>query len=215
MKYNTVIFDMDGTLLDTLQDLADSINHALAACAMPTWTVDEVRGFVGGGVVQLVSKAVPPGATPAETTRCMELFCAHYGVNKANKTAPYLGVLELLARLKAEGYGLSIVSNKLDIAVKALSESYFPGLIPVAIGEQEGMARKPAPDMVFKALAELGVTAEGAVYVGDSDVDLTTAQNAGLPCIAVSWGFRGRDFLLAHGAALVVDDADGLYRALK
>ncbi len=214
MKYNTVIFDLDGTLLDTLGDLADSTNYALAACGLPTRSEEEIRCFVGNGIGRLIARAVP-AETPQELEiKCLSLFRAHYVLNMENRTAPYPGILELLSRLGAEGYKLAVVSNKVDQAVKGLVQGYFPDLLPVAIGEVEGVARKPAPDMVQKAIAELGADPARAVYVGDSEVDLDTARNAGLPCVSVSWGFRGREFLLEYGASCIADDVPSLLAAL-
>lgn len=214
MRFHTAVFDLDGTLLDTLQDLADSTNYALAVNGLPGRTLDEVRRFVGNGVGRLIARAVPEGTPEALTAKCLSDFRAHYFLNMENKTAPYPGVMEMLDRLGKAGFHLAIVSNKFDSAVKGLCQTYFGDLIPVAIGESEGVERKPAPDTVFKALKELGVSAEGAVYIGDSDVDIATARNAGLPCISVSWGFRDEDFLLSHGATEIVADPDGLYAAL-
>ena len=203
--YQTVIFDLDGTLLDTLQDLADSTNYALAVHNMPARTLEEVRRFVGNGVGRLIHLAVPEGTPEDEEARCLADFRAHYLLNMENRTAPYPGVLELLEHLQAAGIRTAVVSNKFDGAVKGLCQNYFGSRIPVAIGESQGVARKPAPDTVFRALAELGAGADRAVYVGDSDVDIATARNAGLPCISVSWGFRDADFLTAHGARRIVD----------
>ncbi len=203
-RYSTVIFDLDGTLLDTLQDLADSTNYALALHHMPTRSLEEIRRFVGNGVGLLLHRAVPEG-TPADLeAQCLADFRAHYVVNMENKTAPYQGILPLLDGLNQEGIKLAVVSNKFDGAVKGLCSTYFGPRIPVAIGESQGVARKPAPDTVFRALDELGADAAGAVYVGDSEVDLQTARNAGLPCISVSWGFRDRDFLSSQGAQTIV-----------
>ena len=203
--YQTVIFDLDGTLLDTLQDLADSTNYALSVHRMPARTLEEVRTFVGNGVGRLIHLAVPEGTPEDEEARCLADFRAHYLLNMENRTAPYPGVLELLEHLQAAGIRTAVVSNKFDGAVKGLCQNYFGSRIPVAIGESQGVARKPAPDTVFRALAELGAGADRAVYVGDSDVDIATARNAGLPCISVSWGFRDADFLTAHGARRIVD----------
>ena len=202
--YKTVIFDLDGTLLDTLQDLADSTNFALAAHHMPPRTVGEVRAFVGNGVGLLIHRAVPAGTPPEEEAACLADFRAHYLDNMEHKTAPYPGIPELLDRLRAAGISTAVVSNKFDGAVKGLCRRYFGARIPVAIGESAGTARKPAPDTVFRALAELGADPAGAVYVGDSVVDIATAKNAGLPCVSVSWGFRDAAFLAEHGAARIV-----------
>ena len=187
-KIDTVIFDMDGTVLDTLQDLADAVN------------ADEVRAFVGNGVRRLLELSVPDGFANPRFEEVFAKFREYYGVHCNDKTKAYDGILPLLRELEKEGYGLAIVSNKLDSAVKELNEIYFEGIVKVAIGEVEGIAKKPAPDMVEKALRELGKTKETAVYVGDSDVDLMTARNVGLPCISVLWGFREEGFLKEQGA---------------
>lgn len=208
--YQTVIFDLDGTLLDTLQDLADSTNYALSVHRMPARTLEEVRTFVGNGVGRLIHLAVPEGTPAEEEAACLADFRAHYLLNMENKTAPYPGVPALLEHLQAAGIRTAVVSNKFDGAVKGLCQNYFGDRLPVAIGESQGVARKPAPDTVFRALAELGAEPAGAVYVGDSDVDIATAQNAGLPCISVSWGFRDADFLRAHGAQQVADSPAAL-----
>lgn len=199
-KIDTVIFDMDGTVLDTLQDLADAVNAALKAFAMPERTIDEVRSFVGNGVRRLLELSVPDGFANPHFEEVFAKFREYYGVHCNDKTKAYDGILPLLRELEKEGYGLAIVSNKLDSAVKELNEIYFEGIVKVAIGEVEGIAKKPAPDMVEKALRELGKTKETAVYVGDSDVDLMTARNVGLPCISVLWGFREEGFLKEQGA---------------
>lgn len=213
-KYDAAVFDLDGTLLNTLEDLADSANDALCLSGYPPRSMDEVCRFVGNGVAQLIHLAVPEGTDPAGESACLARFRAHYLHNMSNKTAPYPGVPALLDRLSGAGYALAVVSNKFDGAVKALCRSYFGSRIPVAIGESDGAARKPAPDMVRRALAELGVPTRRAVYIGDSDVDLLTAQNSGLPCIAVSWGFRDAAFLRAHGAAVLVNSIGELEQAL-
>lgn len=205
MKYHAVLFDLDGTLLDTLEDLTDSTNFALAANGFPRRTLDEVRQFVGNGVAKLMERAVPDG-TPSELTgQCLIDFKAHYLTNMQHKTAPYSGIPELLQELRDHGRPIAVVSNKFDGAVKGLCRDYFGDLLPVAIGEMEGLRKKPAPDLVVKCLDALGVKPESAVYVGDSEVDIQTAANASLPCLSVSWGFRDRAFLDAHRASVIVD----------
>lgn len=199
-KIDTVIFDMDGTVLDTLQDLADAVNVALKTFGLPERTLDEVRSFVGNGVRRLIELSVPGGFEHPRFEEIFAKFREYYGLHCNDKTRAYDGILPLLRELEQQGYGLAIVSNKLDSAVKELNEIYFEGIVKVAIGEVEGIAKKPAPDMVEKALRELGKTKETAVYVGDSDVDLLTAKNAGLPCISVLWGFREEEFLKQYGA---------------
>ena len=214
MLYHTAIFDLDGTLLDTLQDLADSTNYALSLHHLPPRTVEEVRQFVGNGVGLLIRRAVPEGTAEELEGHVLRDFRAHYLLNMENRTAPYPGVLDLLDALRAAGVRTAVVSNKFDGAVKGLCQNYFGQRVEAAIGESQGVARKPAPDTVFRALAELGQAPEGAVYVGDSDVDILTAKNAGLPCIAVSWGFRSRAFLEANGARIIADTMQELEQLL-
>lgn len=199
-QYDTVIFDMDGTLLNTLADLHAATNYALREMKLPERSLEEVRAFVGNGVRNLILRAVPEGCDDAAFEKTFAIFKEYYTKHDNDSTRAYEGVVPLLRELKKRGYALAIVSNKLDGAVKSLSRNYFEGIVEVAIGDQEGLAKKPAPDMVEAALSELGKPKEHAVYVGDSDVDLLTAKNSGLPCISVLWGFRDKDFLIAHGA---------------
>lgn len=214
-KYDAVIFDLDGTLLNTLEDLTDATNAALEAYGMPPRTIDEVRRFVGNGAKRLMQLAVPGGFDHPAFDDVFAAFKAHYGQHCNDKTRAYDGVMELLRGLKREGYALAIVSNKPDFAVKELAEIYFGGVIKVAIGEKEGVAKKPAPDTVFTALRELGMPAERAVYVGDSDVDVRTAENAGLPCISVLWGFRDEAFLRDCGAVRFAHTPDEVREILS
>lgn len=202
MKYDTYIFDLDGTLLDTLGDLASSVNYALRMHDMPERTVEEVRCFVGNGVRLLMERAIPGGAENPGFETAFATFRQHYMAHSLDTTKPYEGIPETLAALKARGCRLAVVSNKFMSATQELIRHFFPDTIEVAIGEHEaeGIRKKPAPDTVVEALRQLGVGKEGAVYVGDSDVDIMTARNAGLPCISVLWGFRDRDFLIKHGA---------------
>ena len=201
-SFSTYIFDLDGTLLDTLGDLAASVNYALRTHGMPEHSVDDVRRFVGNGVRKLMERAVPDGADNPRFDAAFATFRQHYMAHSLDTTRPYEGIPETLATLKARGCHLAVVSNKMMAATQELCRHFFPDTIEVAIGEDEaaGIRRKPAPDTVFAALKALGVGKENAVYVGDSDVDIQTACNAGLPCISVLWGFRDRDFLLQNGA---------------
>ena len=215
MKKNTVIFDLDGTLLDTLQDLADATNYALRKQGMPERTIEEVRQFVGNGVRLLMIRAIPGGEENPLFEETFALFKSYYGEHCNDHTRPYEGIMELLATLREKGYAVAIVSNKIDFAVKELSKLYFQGIVPVAIGEKEGIRRKPAPDTVFEALKELGRAKEEAVYVGDSDVDIETAQNAGMPCISVLWGFRDKAFLKAHGASHYAEKAEEILKYVE
>ena len=206
MKYNTYIFDLDGTLLDTLQDLAASCNYALRQHGMPEHSIDDVRRFVGNGVRLLMERAIPDGAQNPDFEATFATFREHYMHHSLDTTHPYPGIPEVLAELKARGCRLAVVSNKMMAATQELIRHFFPDTIEVAIGEHEaeGIRKKPAPDTVFAALKELGVGKEDAVYVGDSDVDIQTARNSGLPCISVLWGFRDKDFLTKHGAETFV-----------
>ncbi len=214
-KFDTVIFDLDGTTLNTLEDLADSVNYALGQFGFPQRTYAEIRSFVGNGVANLMARSIPGGNDNPQFDGCFQAFRKHYEHNLQNKTAPYPGIPELLTTLKAKNYKMAMVSNKLDAAVKELNQQYFGQFIPVAIGETEHLRRKPAPDNVFKALEELGSDVSKAVYVGDSEVDVQTARNAGMPCIAVTWGFRDRDVLEAEGAEFIVNSTSELLGLLE
>ena len=205
MKYKAVLFDMDGTLLDTLADMAAAVNHILSVHGSPLRTVQEVRAFVGNGARKLMERALPPDVTGDAFEALLEEYRQWYEAHACVRTAPYPGVPAVLAALHRAGVRCAVVSNKPDGATRELAARFFPGL--PAFGQQDGIPAKPAPDMVYHALAELGVEASAAAYVGDSEVDVALARNAGLPLIAVSWGFRGREALEEAGAALVVDDA--------
>ena len=205
MKYKAVLFDMDGTLLDTLADMAAAVNHILSVHGYPLRTVEEVRTFVGNGARKLMERALPPDVTGDAFEALLEEYRQWYEAHACVKTAPYPGVPAVLAALHRAGVRCAVVSNKPDGATRELAARFFPGL--PAFGQQDGIPAKPAPDMVYHALAELGVEASAAAYVGDSEVDVALARNAKLPLVAVSWGFRGREALEEAGAALVVDDA--------
>ena len=209
---HTFIFDLDGTLLDTLHDLASSVNFALRQHNMPEHGIDDIRRFVGNGVRLLMERAVPNGADNPLFEAAYATFREHYMVHSLDTTKPYDGIAEMLTRLKAEGCRMAVVSNKMMAATKALVAHFFPE-IEVAIGEHEaeGIRKKPAPDTVYEALRQLGAPREGAVYVGDSDVDVLTARHAGLPCISVLWGFRDRDFLCRHGATTFISSPQELF----
>ena len=204
-KYSIYVFDLDGTLLDTLGDLAASVNYALRTHGMPEHSIEDVRCFVGNGVRKLMERAVPDGPDNPQFEAVFSIFRAYYMEHAQDTTRPYEGIPETLATLKAQGCRLAVVSNKMRKATEELCRHFFPDTIEVAIGEDEaaGIRKKPAPDTVFEALRILGDKGD-AVYVGDSDVDIHTAHNAGIPCISVLWGFRDKDFLLQHGAKIFI-----------
>lgn len=211
----TVIFDLDGTLLDTLEDLKDSTNYAMRVFHFPERTLNEVRAFVGNGLGMLIRRASPAGTDEETLSHVLAVMKSHYAKNYHNKTKPYSGIPEFLEHLKANGYPMAIVSNKADLVVGLLRELYFRDLIPVAVGETENISRKPAPDMVYESMRRLGVEGNPAVYIGDSDVDIRTAANAGLPCLSVSWGFRSKEQLIAAGATYIIDSPDELFMAIQ
>ena len=195
-----IVFDLDGTLLDTLTDLAASTNYALRSCGMPEHSIDDVRRFVGNGVRMLMTRAVPDGESNPRFDEAFSVFRQHYMQHCLDTTCPYPGIMEALARLKEKGMMLAIVSNKMQAATEELRQHFFSQYIDVAIGESAAIRKKPAPDTVNEALRLLGISHDEAIYVGDSDVDIDTARAAMMPCASVLWGFRDRQFLLNHGA---------------
>lgn len=211
-----VIFDLDGTLLNTLDDLADSTNYALSRFGYPTRTIEEVRQFVGNGVAKLIERAIPDGKNNPNFEKCLSIFKENYAQNMYNKTAPYNGIIEMLSNLKSKGIKIAVVSNKFDLAVKELCKKYFEGFIDFAAGENEaqGIKKKPAPDTVISVLNEFNFASEDAVYVGDSDVDIMTAKNSKMPCISVTWGFRDEKFLLENGATILINAPSEIYNHL-
>ena len=209
------IFDLDGTILNTLEDLADSTNYALKTCGYPERTMDEVRQFVGNGIRKLMERAVPEGTPVEEIDRVHETFTAHYKVHCADKTRPYDGIMELLQNLKKDGCKLAVVSNKADYGVQELCKQYFDGIFDFAVGEREGIRKKPAPDSVNEVLKTLGCSRDRAVYIGDSDVDIQTAANAQMDHIIVEWGFRDVPFLIAKGAKVLVEKPEEILEIVE
>ena len=214
MAYKAAIFDMDGTILDTLGDLRDSVNAALRREGFPERTLEEVRSFVGNGAAKLVERAVPAGTDAETARRVLDFYRPYYEAHAQILTAPYPGVAEAMAALRAAGVKLAVVSNKPHPATAKLADRYFPGVFDVVIGARDGTAVKPAPDLLLEAMDALGIRPEETVYVGDSDVDIATAKNAGTDGIAVAWGFRGEAFLREHGAERIVRDAAELTAAI-
>ena len=209
-KYKLAIFDLDGTLLETLEDLHDSTNHALVSQGLPPRTLDEVRRFVGNGIHKLIERAVPEGSSSETVEQVFEEFKTWYAVHCNDKTSAYDGIKEMLLALRKAGVRTAVVSNKADFGVQTLCKTYFSGLLDVAVGQREGIRLKPAPDSVNEVLRLLETRREDAVYIGDSDVDIDTARNAGMDCISVTWGFRRREFLLEHGAVILADKPENL-----
>ena len=209
-EFETYVFDLDGTLLETLKDLAASTNFALRQYDMPEHSIDDVRMFVGNGVKKLMERAIPNGLDNPKFEEVYATFRQHYLNHNLDTTKPYDGIPELLRELKGRGKKLAIVSNKFYAATQDLARHFFPDTIKVAIGERENIKKKPAPDTVVEALRQLGVSKEEAVYIGDSDVDIMTARNSGLPCASVLWGFRDKEFLLEHGATFFAEKPDDL-----
>lgn len=206
--YKAVIFDLDGTLLDTLKDLANSVNYALREFGYPERTIDEVRRFVGNGVIKLMKRAAPDGIDEEAFEKCFNAFRSHYLEHMYDNTKPYEGIMEMLSILKEKGVKTAVVSNKLHSGVVGLCEDFFGGQLTSAYGVNTEDERKPQPKNVFKALYDLGVGAEETVYVGDSGVDVQTAKNAGLKCIGVTWGFRSEEELLEAGAEYIAHSAE-------
>ncbi len=197
---DTIVFDLDGTLLNTLEDLTDSVNHAMRQYCLPEHTIEEIRTYVGNGAAKLIERAIPQGVDNPAYQEILSCFRQHYQIHCEEKTGPYEGVMEMLAALKQAGYRMAIVSNKPDGAVKQLFHKYFKNYVQAAVGEHPGTKKKPAPDMVYQALGELSADLSHAVYVGDSEVDLQTAANVPMPCVSVLWGFRTEEELNQAGA---------------
>ena len=209
-----LIFDLDGTLLNTLADLHNSTNFALKKFGFPGRTAEDVRNFVGNGLRMLIVRSLPQGTNVELIDQVLAEMKAHYREHYHDMTTPYDGIFPFLREMKAQGFHMAIVSNKADPMVQLLRTLYFDDLIPVAVGEMEGVARKPAPDMVQIAMERLGCTNRHAVYIGDSEVDIETAKNAGLPCLSVGWGFRSEEDLRNAGAETVYRSPVELYDAL-
>lgn len=204
MEYKLIIFDLDGTILNTLDDLADSLNYALQNNGMPKRSREEVRRFVGNGIQKLIERAVFEDTSEEDRKNVLECFKEHYKVHCADKTRPYDGIKEQIMMLRQSGCKTAVISNKADFAVQSLCQDYFPKLFDYVVGEREGIRRKPWPDSVLEVLEKLGIKKEEALYVGDSEVDIQTAQNAGIDFVAVSWGFRDENFLKEQGAQKIV-----------
>lgn len=205
-KYNTIVFDLDGTLLYTLEDLLDGVNHTMTMFGYPARSLEEVRSFVGNGIGKLIERSVPDDVSKSQYEIVLAAFRNYYTKNCQNKTKPYDGIFEMLKELKQRNIKLAIVSNKNHKAVCELREKYFKDYIEVAIGDRTGYKRKPSPDSLHEALKCLGSKVEESVYVGDSDVDLETAKNAGIEHVLVTWGFRDKEYLVKKGGKNFIDE---------
>lgn len=214
MKYKLVIFDLDGTILDTLEDLALTMNHVLKLHGMPERTDDEIRLFTGNGIRNLIENSAADGTDSKIIDRMFDDFNTYYKEHCYDHTGPYEGISECMDRLKNDGCMIAVVSNKADYAVQALCDRFFPGEFDFAVGEKEGVRRKPCPDSVLHVLEKLSVEKGQSVYIGDSEVDIKTAANAGIDEIAVTWGFRDRDYLRECGADVIAEDTEELYELL-
>ena len=210
MKYEAVLYDMDGTVLDTLGDLCDSVNCTLTRFGYPPITQEQTAQYLGNGAKRLISLASGEAEGSDTSERILAFYKPYYDAHCRIKTAPYEGIIPLMERMKALGMKQAVISNKPDSAVQPLVKEFFDGLLDYAVGESKGVRRKPAPDMVLAAADKLGVNTEKCVYIGDTEVDLLTAKNAGMDCIAVSWGFRSTQQLKAAGAEIIADSVEEL-----
>ena len=215
MKKNTIVFDLDGTLLDSLEDIFICVNYALCKQNLPSRTKDDVRSFLGNGYHYLIAHAVPPHTTSLITEQVLDNFRAYYQIHCQDETKPYDGIAEMLDALRDNGYKMAIVSNKGDEAVKQLAARFFSPWINIAVGESKNVRRKPNPDAVLQAIKQLGSNIEESVYVGDSEVDIATAKNAGIPCVACLWGFRDEQFLRENGATHLIKAPKELLSAVR
>lgn len=214
MKYKLIIFDLDGTVLDTLDDLADSVNYSLIKNNFPVRSREEIRSFVGNGIRKLVELSVPDNTSVKETDSVFADFRAYYNLHSSDKTCPYDGIIDFLEDLRCKNVKLSVVSNKADNAVRALCDKYFSGLFDFVVGERENIPRKPAPDSLYEVISLCNVKNDEVIYIGDSEVDIQTARNAGLDYIIVDWGFRSREFLEQYCSAEIVSDIKELRRLI-
>ena len=215
MKYDAVIFDLDGTLTDTLDDLKNSVNHALGEFGFPERTLDEVRSFVGNGVRRLIYLSVPENTDEEISENCLTVFKEYYKTHSLVKTKPDYGIIPMLEELKKQGIKTAVVTNKMHEAAEDIVHIFFDGLIDTTVGQVDGVAQKPQPDGINLVLSSLSVSKERAVYVGDSEVDCITAINAGMPCIGVTWGFRDRYVLLENGASCIIDSPEQIFECIK
>ncbi|MCQ2479905.1 MAG: HAD-IA family hydrolase [Clostridia bacterium] len=214
-KYSACIFDLDGTLTNTLEDLKNSVNYALQSEGLPLRSKEEIRRFVGNGVLRLIGRSVPENTPKDVELKVLETYRKHYAVHLNDTTAPYDGIMQMLRQLQSDNIKTAVVSNKGDEAVKSIVKGFFSDIIPLAIGRKDDVPAKPAPDSVWSAMKELGCSAKETIYIGDSEVDVETAHNAGLKCIAVSWGFRDKELLQSVGADYIIDTPKEIFNIIK
>ncbi len=213
-RFDTVVFDLDGTLLNTLEDLTDSVNFSLSNSSLPLRTMEEVRSSLGNGAKSLIEMSVPDGQKNPLFSKCLVEFQKHYKKNLNNKTTPYPGIIALLKKLHDINIKIAVVSNKFDEAVKMLNQQFFKDYINVAIGESKGIPKKPSPDMIYKALKELSSTKDRALFVGDSETDAKTGKNSSLVFVGVTWGFRDREILINEGSNYIIDKPEELLKII-
>ncbi len=209
-----IIFDMDGTILNTIEDIKESVNHAMRHFNLTEKTLQEVKDGVGRGAINLIEDVVPKNTSRSDINKIYDVYQKHYDDNSNQNTGPYPGILDLLKYLKDTGYQLAVVSNKLEYLVKELNFQTFKGYFDVSIGETKDMPIKPAPDMLYKALDELKLTKDEVLFIGDSDVDMMTATNANIKSVGVTWGYRSKEVLLKHNAAFIINQADELIKII-
>lgn len=214
MKYELIIFDLDGTILDTLEDLANSVNYALNKFGYPTRTIAEIRSFVGNGIKKLLERSAPKEISLDELDNIHKIFTEHYTIHCKDNTKPYDGIIDVIKALRQAGVKTAVVSNKADYAVQLLCKQYFDGLFDMKVGAKDNVNKKPAPDSVNTVLDKLGIDRTKSVYIGDSDVDIATAKNADMDCICVDWGFRDAELLKENGATVIVSSPVELLRKL-
>ncbi len=214
MKYDAVIFDLDGTLTDTLCDLKNSVNFALREFGFPERTLDEVRSFVGNGVRRLIYSSVPDNTDEETAENCLSVFKEYYKKHSLDETKPYEGIIPMLENLKKQGIKTAVVTNKMHEAAEEIVRIFFGDLIDITLGQIDGVAQKPQPDGIYHVLEKLGISKEKAVYVGDSEVDCITAKNAGIPCIGVTWGFRDKSVLLDNGSDYIADSSEDIIKIM-
>lgn len=214
MRYKLVIFDLDGTILNTLDDLTNSLNYALLKSNLPKRKQDEVRSFLGDGIKKLVERGVPKCTSQETINTVLNDFIVHYKDHNSDYTKPYDGIINLLNILKEKGVLTAVVSNKADYAVQILCNNYFRNSFDVIVGEKPEVRKKPAPDAVLNVLDQLNISRQNAIYIGDSEVDILTAANAGMDCICVDWGFRTRDQLIKAGAKKIVSEPEYILKEI-